>query len=285
MCRIFMSSIVPINKCYKANVVLSSYVDPIISSFSGKELYDWLSSNIATTDLIDCGTSGLCLKKGIFVNVTESLCFLNFDNKNVGNMNLDIICRTKGMDLYECMFRDGTNVAVTIFGSIAIEAASLLYKEIRCAAINLRRDKLWKSFSSPKNELTDHLQELLKLCTVTPLNTMHDDNEEYRKLVAVFNDPAVFDSNRLCDFLSRDAAFSSAWQSSNAMDFAAQRLYFIQSDDAFLLVTTFEGGDRCELDLIERTSISGIENRSIRAVEKIVNFLIYFLWSESEILM
>jgi hypothetical protein len=250
----------------------------MINNFNGKELYDWLSLNEASTNLIDCGSSGLCFKKAISVGITQSICFLKFDNKIEGNMRIDILCRTQGKDLYEFMFRDGSNIAVSIFGNIAIEAAGLAYIEIRTASINLRRDSLWNSFLTFQVGSEGLLGEMLQLCDVKPFDSLLGNGAESNRLLALFNDPALIDPIRFCDSLAKDPAFSLSWQSD---DTANQQLFYIHNDGYYLMVSTFVNGKQFHLELITGANKYVYNSGINRVVQKVVNFMIYFVWSET----
>ena len=265
------------NKCYKATIVLASYTDPIIDSYNGIELYNWLSSNVERTNLINCGLSGLCLKKVISVNGTQSICFLKFDEKKLGNMCLYILCRTQGKDLYDYMFRDGSNVAVSLFGNIAIEAAGIAYAELQVAAFNLHRDNVWKSLIAPSNESTDRVLELLKICTVTPMSEIFADVDQ---VVSLQNNPSLFDPSRLLDYIANDSAYSLTWQTAGSDGVTRQHLYYLHNDDIYLMVSTFVGV-QCHFELVDKTTKDDTEQRMHRVVGKIMNSLLYFLWSET----
>ena len=252
----------------------------MISTYNGIELYNWLSANVENTNLINCGLSGLCLKKVISVHGTQSMCFLKFDEKKLGNMCLYILCRTQGRDLYEFMFRDGSNVAVSLFSNIAIEAAGIAYTELRIAAFNLHRDSVWNSLVTSSGGSADRVLELLQVCNVTRLNDIFPDVDQ---LVSLQNDPALFDPNRLLDYITKDPTYSLSWQNTELDGITHQRLYYLCNDDIYLMVSTCLHGVQSHFELIERPTKddTGTDQRMKKVVGKIINSLLYFLWNET----
>lgn len=217
----------------------------------------------------------------VSVNTTQSIVLLNFDDKVPGNMYLDIVCRTQGKDLYDFMFREGSNVAVSIFGNIAIEAAILTYVEIRAAAINLRRDHLWNSFFVFRDGSTDALLELLNLCIIVPFDKIIGDNEEVNQILTLCNDSTFFNPTRFCTSMCNDPAFLRTWESIGTENNSRQYLYYIPNDDYYLLVSTNVNGVQFQLELIDRTSSAGNEKRTNLVLQKVVNFILFFIWSET----
>jgi hypothetical protein len=195
-------------------------------------------------------------------------------------MCLYILCRTQGRDLYEFTFRDGCNVAVSLFSNIAVDAAGAALTELRLAAFNLRRDKLWKSLLSLSNGSTDRVLELLQVCKVTYLNDVFLD---FDRLASIQNDPALFDPMRLIDYMTKDPAFSLSWQTAGSDGITNQHLYYMKNDDIYLMVSTFLNREQCRFELIERPTKDNTDQRLNRVVEKIVNSILYFIWSESGI--
>jgi hypothetical protein len=193
-------------------------------------------------------------------------------------MCLYILCRTQGRDLYEFMFRDDSNVAVSLFSNIAIEAAGIAYSELRTAAFNLHRDSIWNSLVKSSNASADLVVELLQICTVTPLNDIFVDVDQ---LLSLQNDPALFDPNRLSDYLTRDSLCTLIWESTGSDGVSRQHLYYLHNDDCYLMASTYVHGVLCRFDLIERARSDDTDQRMNRVVEKIMNSLVYFIWSET----
>ena len=243
-------------------------------------MYNWLTSHIDVVNLINCGSSGLCLKKIVRMKSTQSICFLKFDETTLGNMCLYILCRTQGRDLFEYMFRDGSNVAVSLFRSIAIEAAGILYAELRSAAFNLRRDKVWKSLLTPSSGMTDRVLELLQICKVTPL---HEKFSDFHRFVSLQNNTRLFDPMTLFDYLSKDPAFLLTWQTVGSDGITHQHLYYVHTNDVYIMLSTTSKGLQCHFDLIERVTNDDTDQRLHRTVGMIINSLLYFLWSETGI--
>jgi hypothetical protein len=275
-------------KCYKANIVLASYADPMISRFSGRELYEWLSSNVETTNLISCGSSGLCFKRIISVGVSQSICFLNVEEAFPEKMALIILCRTQGMNIHDFMFRQGSNTAISILCNIAIEAAGLAFVEIRSAAFNLRREYVWTSFLPAKNSSRPSMPsvqvaELLELCSVTPLVSLLDDCTESNLLLEVLTDPSLLNPTRMCNCLSKDPAFSLAWEFLDASGMEKQYLFYLRTKELFLMIYTVTSGaaTSLRLDLIEKQKSRSIDTRNSGILQIIANFVFHYVWSET----
>lgn len=193
-------------------------------------------------------------------------------------MCLFILCRTQGRDLYDFTFRDGCNVAVSLFSSIAIDAASIAFTELRLAAFNLRRDKLWKSLLTASDGTADRVNELLQVCTVTHLNEIFVD---FDRLVSLRNDSALFDPMRLLDYMTKDPAFSLTWQTTGSDGISHQHLYYINNDDIYVMISTFLNGEQCRFELIERPTKEDTDQRLIRVTGTIMNSILYFVWNET----
>jgi hypothetical protein len=165
-----------------------------------------------------------------------------------------------------------------LFSNIAIEAAGIAYSELRIAAFNLHRDSIWNSLVTSSSGSSDSVLELLQICTVTPLNEMFVD---FDRLVSLKNDPALFDPSRLLDYITKDPTYSLTWQNNGSDGVSQQHLYYLHNDDIYLMVSTFVHGVQCRFELIERATKNDPNPRMNRIVGKIINSLLYFIWSET----
>ena len=54
-----------------------------------------------------------------------AIAFLTCDESDNKKMQLVILCRTQGKDIYDYMFREGSNTALSVLDNIGCEAAGL----------------------------------------------------------------------------------------------------------------------------------------------------------------
>lgn len=283
-----MLSILSIHeKCYKAAIVLRSYNDRLVDLYDGPTLFQWLSSNLARKNIIKCGASGLCFKREIVVGVTQSICFLSCNDLIPKEMRLDILCRTQGKDLNEFTFRQGSNIAISILGNIAIEAAGLAYKELHDAAASLHKEKLWALLSSTissSNETPSsaHVTELLDLCSVNHISNFLDNSADTLRFVSIFNNAALIDFTRCCTSMKRDHTFLPSWELAETEGLSSH-LFYLASEDLFLLVKGNKNRTGLLIYLVEQEETPAIDNRATGAIQKLANFLLHFLWSETRV--
>lgn len=266
--------------------MLRSYSDGLIDLFDGPTLFGWLSSNSAKRDLIDCGKRGLCFKREIVVGVTLSMCFLSSDDQNPGKMKLDILCRTQGKDLHEFMFRQGSNIAISILGNIATKAAGLAYKELRFAAVSLQKEKLWALVSSTIHTSHDvpspaHVTELLNLCSVKPISNLLDNSADSQRFATIYSDAALVDPTSFCACMTRDPAFFHVRDLFQTNGPSSQHLFYLGRENLFLLVKVNMGGAGMQIYLVEQEERPVSEKGTTIAIQKLANFLLHFLWSEA----
>jgi hypothetical protein len=258
----------------------------LINLYDGPTLFTWLSSNVGRRNLIDCGATGLCFKREIVVGVTQSICFLSCDKQNSGTMKLDILCRTQGKNLYEFMFRQGSNIAISILGNIAVEFAGAAYKELRVAAASLQKEKLWALLSSTSNASreapsTERVTELLNLCSVKPILNFLDNSSDSQRFFTIYSDTVLIDPIRCCVCMKRDPMFLPAWDLTEANEPSSQHLFYVRSENLFLFVKGNRNGTGLQIDLVEQEERPAFDKSTTGVIEKLANFLLHFLWSEA----
>lgn len=266
-------------KAFEATIVLKSYNNRLIDMWEGPMLFKWLTSNIKKRNLVLCGSEGLCFKKQIIVRGTHSVCFLVCGGNSPGKMKLVILCRTQGNDIYEFMFRDGSNLAIALVDQIATNAAGFAYEELSAAATDLRRSFLWNKISSThhKEPSKAEFNELMQLCTVKPIthNALKDQIGAHR--FAMMLDEELVSWKRCCELMANDDAFSPSWPLPSDSVHNECNLFYLSSEDAFLLVRIRKDSGKVEVDLVDRDEM---EERSRRVVQKFINFVLYFIWSD-----
>lgn len=178
------------------------------------------------------------------------------------------------------MFREGSNVAISILDNVAVEAAGLAYHELRIAAMSLQKERLWYLCSSnavhPPSQA--EISELLRLCSIKPMSEIIE-NSDSQRLAMVYN--GSIDLQRCCACMSRDPVFQPAWELVNdGNGRSMQHLFYFSSEDLFLLAKESRHGIGLEIDLIERESNPALNQRAAAAAQKLTNFLLHFIWTE-----
>jgi hypothetical protein len=267
-------------KCYEANIILRSYKNKLIDQYDGPTLFNWLSANFQKRKLLNCGT-GLCFTREIVVRITHSRCFLCCDDSNLHNMKLVVLCRTQGTNLNEYVIREDSKLAFSISDSIAIEAAGIAFKELRVAAQNLRKESLWallsgKTFS--RVPTSAEIAEFLALCIVQPIEKSFESSNEMQRFGLVYKKLHLFDANRLVDSMKTDPAFSPAWDMIGDDGCSMQHLFYIGSDDIFLLVRG-RGSASVKIDVVLQDK-NKIDHNGVAALQRLSNYLLHFMWSQ-----
>jgi hypothetical protein len=197
-------------------------------------------------------------------------------------MLLVILCRTQGRNLSEFMFREGSNVAIHILDNIVLEAAGLAFKELKFVAEKLRRDALWKSFSSNTEGMTSiltqkRIYEMLSLTTVRPLLQVLGNNitSAMPEITTLLGPELFVDWTSCCQCMAHDTSFSPYWSIEG--DGATNHLFFMEQEDVFLLVGVNESSTLVGAALVEKDDSLTQERRQI-ALQKFLNFLLHFIW-------
>lgn len=250
---------------FQAPLILQSFRNPMIDHFTAPSLFAWLAANADTRDLLLCGPRCLLLPSEVEVSRAHAFCLLS-DSDISGRLELTILCRAKGVDLHRFMFRQDSNVAVTIAKNIAIEAAGIALNELIAASTSLRLRTLWGLASNeathPNQEvLPNALAELLGLCVVEPFQLLFDEGLE-------INWPEI------CDCMSLENSFSPSWSIESR-----RRLFYIGVCDMFLLVALPNENTSVQLDFVLTSAEAVAEGRKTRAAQLVANFILHCLWS------
>jgi hypothetical protein len=213
-----------------------------------------------------------------------AICFLTRHSTETTKMQLVILCRTQGRNMADFMFREGSNVAIRILDNVACEAAGLAYKELLIVAERLRKDALWKSFSSifasqqrTRTPPRDGIDEMLQLATVRPLIQILGNglSGSYPELVTLLARESDINWTMLCKSMKQDPLFSPCW--SMESDDSVTHLFYMQAEDVFWLLRENSNGTLLHVDLVEKDDSGSIERRQM-AILKLANYLFHFLW-------
>jgi hypothetical protein len=223
-------------------------------------------------------------------------------------MKIAILCQTHGRDLQEFMFRPHSNVAITIMANIAVEAAGLVYQELRWAAKGLHREQLWVNLSSPpplptapKTTRDAYIfpgwssgqaaaSELLKLCKSKPLEAFLEMSNDTLLAGVLGKRPLLFDPLHCIFRLKQDPAFLPfvEWSSPEPSS-VCHHLFYVDTADVFIHIEVISAPSADEkgewnIELVERdesTSDAQPQGNSIAAAQKLVNFVLHMVWSDA----
>jgi hypothetical protein len=197
-------------------------------------------------------------------------------------MKIQILSRTQGRNLRDFMFREGSDVAISIADNIAVEAAGLAFEEFRAASASLYRDALWSrvSLSSPVRKSVDvpigeEIDELLQLTMVTPIEQYVRNKTDFQQLALALDG----ELGTFCDVLAKEPSFSPAWELMNDNAQRARRLFYMSSEDIFLLAKLSASGT-VQFSLVEREHGALVGPGSGAVTQKLTNFLLHYFWSE-----
>ena len=286
-------------KVFECPIILRSYGDSRIASIPAHELFQWLFQHAESRTLVRCRPQGLCLPRQVVCGVgIQATVYLACQPDANDRMVALVSVRTNGRDLREYLFRDGSCVAVSTLNYIAIEAAGLIYDELQAAATSLRLATLWRglarknpraSFTKSSRHAAD-ARELLELGKSYPLATVLTDPSDGRALARLLDGEVDW---RFClESMARDAGFSPCWELSSGEavgggegdggNAALVHLYYVSSEDAFVLVCSNIHGASSPLDVsvvVQQERPTGDE-RLVRVAQMVANYFVYCLWSD-----
>ena len=214
----------------------------------------------------------------------SAICFLTRDHSEDKLMKLVILCRTQGRDLAEFMFREGSNIAIHILDNIAVEAAGLALKELRVVAERLRKDYLWKLFSSPSfgsqqlnNSYELGVPEMLSLATVRPIQHLLGTClvGSITEVARLLSPDSGIHWTVCCLAMMNDPIFTP--HCSIDSEGYVSHLFYIREEDLFYLIVVDVRGRLLRSDLVERDDLVSTERRNL-AIQKFTNFLLHFIW-------
>jgi hypothetical protein len=204
-----------------------------------------------------------------------AIVFLTCDKTEPDRMQLWVVSRTQGKDYHEYIFLKGSNYGMTIYDTIAAEAAGLAYEEIRQAAWDLRTNDLWKKLVGPSRKgdvvSEEDAEELLILIPPIPLLDQLDCIDKDR--IAMVLGSGV---NWLmcCAAMEKEPAFlpSHAFTTSDSR----LHLFHIKDVDLFLVFRLSLLGELDGLSLVSREE--NLNGRDALVVQKLTNYLLNYLW-------
>lgn len=79
--------------------------------------------------------------------------------------------------------------------------------------------------------------------------------------------------------MENDPAFSPSWKVTSHTD-VISTLFYVATEDIFLLITTDPEGQAFEANVVDRPNNDNAENRYLDLVQKLMNYLLHFMWSD-----
>ena len=182
--------------------------------------------------------------------------------------------------MHEFMFWNGSNTAMSILNNLAVEAADIVYEELRASAKDLRRNDLWTKASkihtrkSEKPTMED-VEELLVLIPPEPLLERLSSLDKE-------NVATVMDSDihwlSCCDSMTREPSFSPSHVFSSTSNQTKLYLYYIRDDDLFLLFHLNLQGELLSLRMLSKEDKAVKDERAPHVIQKVMNYLLHYLW-------
>jgi hypothetical protein len=192
-------------------------------------------------------------------------------------MQLWIVSRTQGKDYHEYIFLNGSNYGMTIYDTIAAEAAGLAYEEIRQAAWDLRTNDLWKKLVGPRRKgdvvSEEDVEELLVLIPPIPLLDQLDTMDKDRFAMVV---GSGINWLTCCAAMEKEPAFAP-FHTFATFD-SRLYLFHIKEEDLFLVFRLSLIGELNGLSLVSREENVILEGKHTLLVQKLTNYLLNYLW-------
>jgi hypothetical protein len=218
-----------------------------------------------------------CVGYCSYLLLLPAIVFLTCDKTEPDRMQLWIVSRTQGRDYHEYIFLDGSNYGMTIYDTIAAEAAGLAYEEIRQAAWDLRLNDLWKKLVGPRRKGDDvseeDVEELLVLIPPMPL-LYHLDTVDKDRITMVVG--SGINWLICCAAMEKEPAFSPfhAFTTSDSR----LHLFYVKEEDLFLVFRLSLVGELNGLSLLCREENLIKERKHTLVVQKLINYLLHYLW-------
>lgn len=253
-----------------------------MDQFDAPSLFGWLKTHIQERNLVDTGPNTVCFKREIVVGSTHTICFWICNPNEPVVMNLLALCRTQGKRLEDFMFREGSNVAITVLGNILVEAAGLAYKELHFAATALHREHLWLTLSQTSRSGSvsgPDVRNLLKMCFTKPILACIDGSPESQKTASWFKQSAPEDILRCCECMKSEPVFEPARTISNE-DGNQIQLFYLKREDVFLLVIANDKDRLPQINIVLASDTAESSLRAQAAATTFLNFALHFTWTE-----
>lgn len=208
-----------------------------------------------------------------------AIAFLTSDRSEPTKLELLVLCRTQGKDLHSFMFREGSDVAISVLDNIAGEVAGLAYEELRTAAKDLRCTALWTKVSRMVKKrtdrpTTDEIDELLFLVTRKPLFQKVGPLDASKVAMVMRSD---INWLSCCAAMQNEPCFSPSHVfQSGGLSFY---LFYLRDEDFFLLFQVENTQALLHgLDIVMRNEKAFCDEMAGKVIQKLVNYILFYLW-------
>ena len=207
-----------------------------------------------------------------------AMCFLTRDPRVVGEMQLVLLTRLEGRQMHEYVFRKDNPIGLHLADTVAIGGAAAARDVLQRAAVSIRRDTLWSSFSSStakRSPSKDELQELLRLVSSGPLADV-----DPRLSSILFDRDGRYGLNwtECCKAMTGDSLFSPHWSFDDETNKSILNLFYMTAFDEFLSLSVKEDGTLTQALLLWRDRKHEKEESTIMAGQAFANYLLHYLW-------
>jgi hypothetical protein len=265
-------------RAFEVSISLKSYRDVLVSQYSSSSIFAWLQSNRKERHLIRCGDNGLMFRDEIRVQSTRTLAFLCCEG-DIESMTISFLCHAGNQCLEHFMFRQNSNVSISVFDNIAVEAAGRSYKELLCAVSALHCDHLWhlaSNIEAAPSMSRESVDELLSLCSIKDMRDHVPSVDGADQFASIFDPGLQFDWAECVNAMLHDSAFAPA-RSLGIEGLVRKYLFYVRSANAFIVVFVDES-NTLKLSFVEKGHESMSLKTATSLVDVIFNFMLWTMW-------
>jgi hypothetical protein len=193
-------------------------------------------------------------------------------------MQLVILTRLEGRQMKEYVFRKGNPVGMQLVDMIAIAAAAAARDVLQAAAVNIRRDVLWTSFSAQPAKRAPSKEELHELLYMVSSGPLADVDPRLPSILFDPDNEYGLDWKECCKAMAEDSLFFPHWAVNDEKSNTTQNLFYMTSFDEFLSLSVNKDGALVEALLLWRDRKNENEEKTILAGQAFANYIMHFLW-------
>lgn len=215
--------------------------------------------------------------------MSTALCFLTPDPAETSKMRIIILCRTQGQNLSDYMFWEGSNVAIHILDNIVLEAADLVYEELKYISTRLQRESLWASLlHATEKKTTDAaaiFDDVLNLSIVRSiLESLGTDTGEGAAeiLSTLLSNDSGIDWIKCCQMMEKQKNPFGPCFRLQRDEFDTNIMFFISSQ-ILLAFDVDKHGLLKSATMVEKDMATTVQQRQ-EALQAFADFLLRFIW-------
>lgn len=216
--------------------------------------------------------------------VQTALCFLTPDPVETTKMRIIILCRTQGQNLSDYMFREGSNVAIHILDNIVLEAADMVYHELRYIATRLQREALWVSLftatEKKSRETESHLHKVMEICIVRSiLDSLGSGAQEGAPeiLSTLLSNESGIDWRRCCEAMEKHKKGPFGPCHHVEGNECTTYIVFCTGVSIFFVFDLDNGGLLKASKMVEKDMTITVQQRQT-TIQAFADFLLHFIW-------